>query len=76
MKVGDVVWFLDSNIKRQAVIKKITRSDAIIKFVDKENSGIRISVNRLFESEEAIDIFIKKKYRGQNNMKKNQYDYM
>lgn len=62
MKVGDTVWFIESNRKREAVIKKMTRSDAIIKFAD-SNGGIRISLNRLFDTEEAIDRHIKEKKR-------------
>lgn len=80
MKVGDKIWFLASRGKQQAIIKKINRSDAIIQFVN-GGGGIRISVNRLFSSEEEIDEFIRKKeekevLHGLAPRRKNQYDYM
>ena len=88
MKVGDTIWFMDSNTKRKAVIKSLTGNAAVIKFADR-NGGIRISRSRLFESEEAIDQYILEnavkerasfcdvsQNTGPVRRRKNQYDYM
>ena len=83
MKNGDIIWFLDSGRKRQAVIKRLSHTDAIIKFTDR-NGAIRISVNRIFETEGEIDQYIKDQERKISSnipniagyRKRNQYDYM
>ena len=78
MKAGDTVWFLNSGVKRKAVILRMTKSDAVIRFP--EGGGIRISLNRLFESEDDIDEYIKNRVEkeriGFASKRKNQYDYM
>lgn len=74
MKEGDIIWFLDSGRKRQAVLHKLTNTDAIIRFVD-NGGGIRISRSRLFETEKEIDDYLFQ-VSGGKIRKKNQYDYM
>lgn len=80
-KVGDIIWFYDTSVGyRQAKIKKITRTDAIIQFLDTDG-GIRISVNRLFPDKESLIAFKEKNRINETPSspplrKKNQYDYM
>lgn len=73
MRPGNSVWFMDGNRKRMAIILRINKSDATIRFADGDG-GIRISVNRLFRSEKEIDEHIRQ--RMKTTQRKIQYDYM
>ena len=73
MRAGDLVWFMDSNRKRMAVVLRINKTDATIRFADGDG-GIRISVNRLFRSEKEIDEYIRQHVKP--TQRKIQYDYM
>lgn len=73
MRPGNSVWFMDGSRKRMAVIIRINKTDATIRFADGDG-GIRISVNRLFRSEKEIDEHIRQ--RMKTTQRKIQYDYM
>lgn len=73
MRPGSSVWFMDGNRKRMAVIIRINKTDATIRFAGGDG-GIRISVNRLFRSEKEIDEHIRQ--RMKTTQRKIQYDYM
>lgn len=81
MKVGDVVWFIENGYKCKVIIKRLTKSDALIKFTDRDG-GIRISVNRLFETEDDADQYLNNKkkendkFKERHGYKKTPYDYM
>lgn len=73
MRQGSLVWFMDGNRKRMAVIIRVNKTDATIRFADGDG-GIRISVNRLFRSEREIDEYIRQHVKP--TQRKIQYDYM
>ena len=79
MKPGDKVWYLKSGQKCEATIKRISWRDAIITFPTgyegEETGGIRISLNRLYNTESEIDAKLNKDNKSFTR-KLNPYDYL
>ena len=70
MKEGITAYIIENNLKiRKVTVAHITGNMALVKF--DEGGGIRVRLNRLFESEEAartylgIKGFVHDKYKGQ-----------
>ena len=70
MKEGITAYIIENNLKiRKITVAHITGNMALVKF--DEGGGIRVRLNRLFESEEAsrrylgIKGFVHDKYNGQ-----------
>lgn len=70
MKEGITAYIIENNLKiRKVTVAHITGNMALVKF--DEGGGIRVRLNRLFESEEAartyfgIKGFVHDKYNGQ-----------
>lgn len=70
MKEGITAYIIENNLKiRTVTVAHITGNMALVKF--DEGGGIRVRLNRLFESEEAarrylsIKGFVHDKYNGQ-----------
>lgn len=70
MKDGITAYIIENNLKiRKVTVAHITGNMALVKF--DEGGGIRVRLNRLFESEEAartylgIKGFVHDKYNGQ-----------
>ena len=70
MKEGITAYIIENNLKiRKVTVAHITGNMALVKF--DEGGGIRVRLNRLFESEEAartylgIKGFVYDKYNGQ-----------
>lgn len=69
MKEGITAYIIENNLKiRKVTVAHITGNMALVKF--DEGGGIRVRLNRLFESEEAartylgIKGFVHDKYNG------------
>lgn len=66
MKEGITAYIIENNLKiRKVTVAHITGNMALVKF--DEGGGIRVRLNRLFESEEAARMkgFVHDKYNGQ-----------
>lgn len=70
MKEGITAYIIENNLKiRKVTVAHITGNMSLVKF--DEGGGIRVRLNRLFESEEAartylgIKGFVHDKYNGQ-----------